>query len=809
MEFHKKLWLKNLIPRFCINNDGKAWNISVIKKLYKIFSPDFFLKWLPFFAGMVIFISLFWFSLPDKMFKKPYSTALYDRNGYLLSARIAKDGQWRFPETDKIQDRFKIAIMEFEDRKFLGHCGIDPYAIIRAIFANIKSGKIVEGGSTLTMQTIRVSRSNRNRTIPEKMMEVWLAIRLEFSFTKDEIMAMYSAHSPFGGNVVGMEAACRRYFGRPPEKLTWAEASELAVLPNAPSLAHPGKNRDMLLLKRNRLLENLNSHGFISMEELNLALAEPLPPKPYDLFDFAPHLLDFTIKNGYTEKSPRIDTTIDAVLQQRALDIMQRHSKNLADMGISNSSCIIASIDTGEILSYIGNVSGDEKNKYVDCAAAKRSSGSILKPFLYAAMIDSGDISPISLITDIPTRIGSFSPENMSKKYSGAVPAAESLAKSLNIPFVRMLRTYGLGKFANLLRNLGFTTIVRKAEDYGLTLIMGGSEVKLVELANAYLIFAQISKAQNNQNTALHWIPGQKTKMVNSGLFSKASVWLTMEALLEAKRPNEEAAWQDYANSKKIAWKTGTSQGFRDAWAVGVSDKYLVAVWAGNATGEGKPSIIGASAAAPVLFDLFGLLPAGTWFPTPSEDLVYRTLCADSGYTAGDNCSKTVRQLLPLNSVEPKLCPYCKTIFLTSDGEYRVYYQDTDASNIKMEKRFILPPAIEWYYRNGRYDYQPLPPWLPGTSESSDNSFDIIIPENNSSFYIPVEIDGSKGNVVFIAIHRDPNAKLFWHLDGEYLGETSGDNHFELRPEMGEHELTVVDNYGRTISRSFDCVQEN
>ncbi|MCX7023834.1 MAG: penicillin-binding protein 1C [Spirochaetes bacterium] len=767
----------------------------------------------PPFAGAALLFLVFWFSLPAPLFDSPYSVAMYDREGRLLGARVAVDGQWRFPQAGEPSGRFTRALVAFEDRRFYGHCGFDPWAIARAFASNLEAGRIVEGGSTLTMQTIRAARGGKPRTVGEKLVEAWLAVRLEFTSDKGAILALYAAHAPFGGNVVGAEAASRRYFGRPPENLTWAEAAELAVLPNAPSLAHPGRNRELLRTRRDALLESLAARGVMPSGELSLALAEPLPSEPFALPALAPQLLDRAVKDSSTSRSPRLVTTLDGSLQERCIAVMERHAKRILDSGVSNAACIVASVETGEVLAYVGNASGDGSGKWVDCAAAPRSSGSILKPFLYAAMVESGQITPRTLVADIPTRIGSFSPENMSKQYSGAVTAADALARSLNVPFVRLLRAYGVARFYRVLSDLGFTTLARKAEDYGLTLIIGGAEINLFDLAGAYASFARTTAAPRgakagSQTRRLRYVAGTPPSKSERDPFSRESIWLTLEALLEVKRPDEEASWQEYASSRKIAWKTGTSQGFRDAWTVGVSGKFVVAVWAGNATGEGRPAIRGAAVAAPIMFDLFGLLPAGAWFPTPADGLAFRTLCADSGYAAGDDCPSTVRVLLPSKSVPPAVCPYCRTLLVTADGKNRVSAEDPEAATARFEKRFVLPPALEWYYRKGRLDYRTPPPWKPGSAALSEESFAVVVPEDGSRIYVPVDVDGTEGMVVFSAVHRDRAATLFWHLDGEYLGETSGEHRIELRPGEGRHVLTVVDDGGRSVIRTFECLHE-
>ncbi len=764
----------------------------------------------PAWLAALSFALVFWCSLPSPLFDSPYSASLYDREGRLLGARAAADGQWRFPPSGSPSGRFAAALVEFEDRRFYGHAGFDPRAIARAFVANAKAGEVVEGGSTLTMQTIRVSRPGKKRTVVEKAIEAWLAVRLELSTSKRGIIALYAAHAPFGGNVVGLEAASRRYFGRPPERLTWAEAAELAVLPNAPALAHPGRNRELLSAKRDALLSRLAKRGVMPAEELSPALAEPLPLEPYPLPTLAPQLLDRAVREGKTARRPHLATTIDADLQARVNAVMARQAARLVGLGVSNAACVVADVRSGAIVAYVGNATGDGRERWVDCADAPRSSGSALKPFLYAAMLDSGELTPKMIFPDIPTRIGSFSPENMSKEYSGAVAAEDALARSLNVPFVRMLRAHGIGRFHRELLGFGFTTLRRKADDYGLTLVIGGGEVTLVELAGAYAAFARAAFSGGTATavTPLRYEADAPSAKGSPTPVSAEAAYLTLEALLEVRRPDEEASWQDYASSRRVAWKTGTSQGLRDAWAVGVSGSHVVAVWAGNATGEGRPALRGSQAAAPMLFDVFGLLPPSPWPEAPAGGLSFRTLCADSGYAATDDCPRSIRVALPAKAVPPGPCPYCRSMLVSADGKRRLDATDPEAATGRLERRFVLPPALEWYFRRGRLDYRPPPPWKDPTRALAERPFDLVVPEEGARIYVPVELDGSEGKVVFEAVHRRSGGKLFWHLDGEYLGSTTGEHRIELRPGEGTHVLTVVDADGRSLVRSFECLHE-
>jgi penicillin-binding protein 1C len=784
--------------------------------------------------GLLILGLMFAFSLPDPLFSSYYSPVLYDRNGRLLGAMVAFDGQWRFPVKGPVNEKFAAALVEAEDRRFASHTGIDFRSIARAFVQNIRERRVVSGGSTITMQTIRLARPDRRRSIFEKAVEAVLAMRLELSFSKEQILALYAANAPFGANVVGLEAASWRWFGRSGADLSWAEAATLAVLPNGPGLIHPGRNRDLLRQKRDALLERLWAKGLIDEETFSLAAAEELPAEPLPLPNLAPHLLARIVAetggvkafNSANRDHPlyvsgySLVTTLDGELQERAKTILDRWAVRFAERGIMNGACVILNTESGETLAYVGNVSGPSSPD-VDIASAPRSSGSLLKPFLYAAMLDSGDILPSSLVSDIPTRVGSYSPENSSRSYLGVVPADAALARSLNVPAVRSLRLYGVDRFAVFLRGLGLSTLFREGGDYGLPLILGGAEVTLWEITGLYAGLARAA-AGRPENTAgapagaffppffLGDMPGRRAESGAQPQVSPGAAWLTLEALTFVVRPGEDAHWQEYAGSRRIAWKTGTSFGSRDAWAVGTRPDRTAGVWIGNATGEGRAELISTSTSAPVLFELFSAIDSinqknADWFPRPASDLDSVDVCAYSGFPAGPDCALEKTALIPRGAPRSKSCPYCRTVALNETGSARVTVGPEISGRTETRKWFVLPPAEEWYYRRWNLDYKPLPP-LEGSRSGGIGSIALFNPEENGAVYVPRELDGREGRIVFQAAARERNAKIYWHLDDVYLGVTEVFHEMEARPAPGRHFLTLVDEAGNTLRRDFEVL---
>jgi penicillin-binding protein 1C len=793
-------------------------------------------------APAVAVMILFWFSLPAKLFDPVYSTVVVDRTGRLLSASIAPDGQWRFPGDGEIPARFITALVAWEDKRFFSHPGIDPLALGRALLSNIRGGRVVSGGSTISMQVIRLSRPDKPRSVWEKLWELILALRLEAGTTKTQILRYFASMAPFGGNVVGFEAASWRYFGRDPKTLSWAECAMLAVLPNSPGLIHPGKNRELLLEKRNRLLEILFRQGSIDSDTFQSALIEPLPPEPFPIPQHAPHLLE-RIREEAGGASSRFRTTLDYGLQSAVNDILLRaFERTWMRNGVWNGAVLVLDVKSGDVLAYAGNVpllDRTENGSYVDVISSRRSTGSLLKPFLYAAMLDSGELLPDQLVVDVPTRMGSFVPQNNSNTYGGAVPASVALAHSLNVPAVRMLKSFGLERFADALKGLGMSTLDRPVNEYGLTLILGGAEGTLWDLTGMYAGLARSAlrlpdlRARGSspffapRYLAVTHASAPAAKMAGGGAaetageahpvssslsqgLSPGACYLTLKALLEVERPGEEGAWRDYIGSKKIAWKTGTSFGFRDAWAIGVTPGYAVGVWVGNASGEGRPDLRGSSMAAPILFDLFGLLPETGWFSVPESDLARVTVCAKSGLKAGPYCEEVKEILAPPGGLRAETCHYCREVHLDETGRFQASTLTDPMGSLKTVSWFVLPPVMEWYYARSHSDYRSLPPPKPGSGigELSSSNMSLVFPEQGGRVYVPIEIDGSPGKTVFRAAHRNPRAAVFWHLDGEYLGETVEIHDMEARPGPGVHVLTLVDETGEECVRSFECLSE-
>lgn len=766
---------------------------------------------------LIISAVFVWRSLPSPLFVSPSSTIILARDGSLLGARIATDGQWRFPVGSLVPERYRTALIAYEDKRFRLHPGVDPLALARSIRLNLEQERIVSGASTLSMQTIRLARNTKRRSYLNKLIEMLLAVRLEMQYSKNQIIELYAANAPFGGNVVGLEAAAWRYFGRDPSRLSWAEICTLAVLPNSPSLIHPGRNRGLLLNKRNRLLQTLHDSGHLSDLDLRLALLEELPPQPIDLPQLAPHLLDTLHANQ--PNTYRFHTTLDPNLQRIATEVVREHIKELSRQGIHNAAALIIDNRNFEVLAYVGNPEYSAKNERgysVDIVRRPRSSGSILKPLLFATMLDAGEVLPTTLVADVPTQYGGYMPENFDHKYRGAVPAQVALAQSLNVPSVRMLKRHGAHRFYDFLKHLGMTSLTRSADNYGLSLILGGAEVSLWEVAHFYANLSRLAQpAPGNEPKKYHGLriaDGANTESQTIAEISPGAAWLTLRALLEVARPREEGYWKNFASSRKISWKTGTSWGFRDAWAVGNNSHHTIAVWSGNASGEGSPGLTGSSAAAPIMFDLFNRLERSDWFPMPELYLKELDVCKKDGYLSNGHC-ETEKQWAPINSNFVQSSPNHLRLHLDRTKNFRVHSLCESVSAMTAVDWFSLSPTQEFYFRRYHSDYRPLPPFRKdckpiATSESGNRPLDFIYPTESARIYIPVDFAEKKGLTVFEAVHRKRDATIHWHLDEQYLGSTRTFHQQALDATPGTHTITIVDQEGNQQSRRFEVLAE-
>ena len=758
-------------------------------------------------------VLLYYFCLPKSLFNDETSTVVLASNKELLGAVIAKDGQWRFPELDTVPEKFKTCLLEFEDAYFYQHFGFNPVSIGNAFIENVKAGRVVRGGSTLTQQVIRLSRKHKNRSYFEKLKELIWATRLEFRETKEEILNLYASHAPFGGNVVGLEMASWRYFGLQPSQLSWAESATLAVLPNAPSLIYPGKNQSALKYKRDRLLKKIFKKGYIDSLSYTLAIEEALPRKPFPLPEIAPHFVQKVAKDYRGKKTI---SSLNYRYQNQINQLVKQHYDQLKQNQVFNASVLVLDVKTRKVLAYIGNSPTDaEHQKDVDNIMSLRSTGSTLKPMLYAQMLQTGDLLPTQLVADIPTEISGYTPKNFNLSFDGAVPADQALTRSLNIPAVRLLRYYGLEKFRTDLIDYNIASINKSSDYYGLALILGGAEACLWDLSK---VFAGYSSIINHYNTTQRYFNhefvdpsflhddkvsfGKASRLethINAGV-----VYLTLDALTEVNRPVYDQAWKYYESAQKIAWKTGTSFGNKDAWAIGTNSDYVVGVWIGNSDGEGRSDLTGVGSAAPLLFDTFDLLPKSNWFVEPIDELIEEKICIKSGCLALPICEFELKKI-PKNGVRGKSCSYHTTLLVDCKEEYRVNADCAALTQIKSKTWFVLPPLQAYFYKQRNSEYKPVPNYRPDCLELEPKTMDFVFPTGlRSKFSLTKNESGNLNTIVFKVAHSDKNASVYWYLNDEYMGKTKEYHELAMIPRKGQHSIIAIDNYGNEVKRYLE-----
>ncbi len=645
------------------------------------------------------------------------------------------------------------------------------------------------------MQLAKIIMDNKERNIINKFLEILFSLRIEFYNKKNNILYYYLSYAPYGYNVRGFQAASLFYFGKYPEDITWAEAATLAVIPNKPNIInYPEKLKE----KRDLLLQRLFKKGFISKDIYQFSLKEPVIIEKRVFKKIAPHLSTrlYLENSGIVKKEllnssfdlKVIKTTIDTELQEKVVSIVKSYIDNFKDFGIKNIAVIIGETKTGYVRVYIGSQNFFDKDEgFVDGVLSARSPGSTLKPFLYALSIDEGLITPLSLIRDVPSFFKDFSPANFDRKYRGLVRVDTALIDSLNVPAVYLLNSYGLSDFYSFLKESGVSTLFRKPEEYGLSLILGSCEISLFELASLYRelgnygVFGRLSVIERDE--------GEKKRLI-----SKTGSYLILEVLKEVKRPDFDYYWK-VLSKKPIAWKTGTSYGLRDAIAVGVTPDWVVAIWMGNFTGEGNPMIVG-KRAAPLLFKIFDILPGDSWFEVPYDDIKIINICTKTGYLATNDCPDSRQYIYPKSAKQLKKCPYHKSFFVTEDGNFRIKNPMNYKRKYYKKSFLIFPPSIEYFIN--RIVLEKVPPFI---DYDTDNQLEIIYPQSGIKIFIPKDLTGVQ-SVKARAVSKK-NVKLYWYIDDKFLGITRYKHEILFNENSGEHILTVIDENGNKASVNF------
>jgi penicillin-binding protein 1C len=525
------------------------------------------------------------------------SVTVVDRHGQLLRAFTTSEGRWRLPvEPHEVDQRYLAMLMAFEDRRFRSHAGADPIAFARAGYQFLRHRRLVSGGSTLTMQVARLLEGEHEKTASGKFRQIVRALQLEMALSKDEILRLYLRLAPFGGNLEGVRAASIAYFGKEPRRLSVGEAALLVALPQAPGLRRPDRFADAARKARDRVLARAVEAGVVTGAEAQRAVREAVSRTRAEFPKLAAHLAEAEIARSPKVTAHRL--TVDRDIQAALESLARTHARGLGE----RLSAAILAVDhrTGEVIAHVGSSDYFDERRLgaIDMTAAIRSPGSTLKPFIYGLGFDGGLVHPETLIEDKPARFGAYNPRNFDDDFHGTVTIRESLAQSLNIPAVKVLNSLGPGRLVARFRRAGVTPVLPGDGEPTLAIALGGLGMRLADLAHLYAALARGGEAVALTHVARHATPDPRGLPPRPRLLSSVAAWYVSDILKDAPPPAS-------AIGGRIAYKTGTSYGYRDAWAVGYDGRHTIAVWVGRADGTSTAGLTGRAAAAPILFDAF------------------------------------------------------------------------------------------------------------------------------------------------------------------------------------------------------------
>jgi len=780
--------------------------------LKKIFRPKYIIILSSLLIAFLLFIvGDFLFPLPIDKLNPPASQIILDRNGKLLRAFTASDEMWRFKGTfEELSPNLKLAALTYEDKWFYYHLGLNPFSIIKAAIANIKAGHIVSGASTITMQIARMMEP-KERTFKNKFIEAFRAFQLEFHYSKDELLTMYFNMAPYGGNIVGSAAASYFYFGKPQNELSLGEAALLAAIPNSPNSLKPDTNPKMARQARNKVLYILWENSKITDRAFKESLNEPLPSERYNIPFVTPHFCRM-LRNMYPEKE-QIVSTINLKIQETSQRILKEYLKPLRKKGISNGSIVVLDTKSKEVLAMAGSYDffDDKNHGQVNGAIAPRSPGSALKPFVYALALDRGLISPQSSLKDVPVDYSGYKPVNYDNKFNGYISAQEALARSLNVPAVNLCAKLKDNGIYSFLKEAGISTLSKPEKYYGLQLILGGCEVTLLELTNLYAGLANFGNFAPFRLLTFDKCSEDAdqffdTQYPTHNLLSEAACFIITEMLTEVRRPDLPACWESSMNLPKIAWKTGTSYGHRDAWSIGYSPKYTIGVWVGNFDATGAPNLVGAEVAAPILFALFNAIIEpleNKWFVKPI-DVATRKVCALSGMPLSNYCNSSKEEFYIPGISPSKKCDIHQKVYIDSETGKRL------CSHCRIGRKYVektielYPPEVATWLRKNGHHIQTIPEHFPNCPKILAGKGPIIhSPSANCEYKLRQGIDAEYQKILLEASVSNGTKKLYWFLDNKLIFSGEPTEKVFITPTTGKHYLVCMDDQGRSTDTTL------
>ncbi|WP_146897803.1 penicillin-binding protein 1C [Adhaeribacter aerolatus] len=730
-----------------------------------------------------------------------YSPVITAADGSVINAFLSRDDKWRMKlEPDEINPVLEKAILLKEDKYFYYHPGVNPVAFVRAFYRNSITRKTTSGASTITMQVARLLYP-RERTYWHKLLEIFRALQLEWYYSKAEILHLYLNLVPFGGNIEGVRAASVLYFQQSPKQLSLAQAVTLSVIPNKPSSLRIGLRNEQIVAFRNKWLQYFQPQNAFPAKEIADALAEPLEAKRVEAPQVAPHFAYRLYRQNRNQAN--IKTTLNRPIQEKVEQLTYNYMQQLRYKNIQNASVIIINNQTHAVEAYLGSADFSDvaHSGQVDGVRAIRSPGSTLKPLLYATAFDRGLLTPKTIITDVPVDYAGYRPENYYGNYSGNITIEQALATSLNIPAVKILDQLGVPTFVQKLQQAEFSQVKKTGNQLGLSLILGGCDVTLEELTTLFSVFAN-----NGKYSSLRWRQ-EDTLAVQKQLISPAAAYMVNQILTQLQRPDLPHNAQNSMHLPKIAWKTGTSYGRRDAWSIGYNKKYTVGVWVGNFSGEGVPELNGTDSATPLLFSIFNAIDYNSpesWFQKP-PGLSFRQVCAASGLPRNTFCPDGITDAFIPGISSAKKCEHLKLIPVSLDEQFAYCTSCLPDQNYQQKYYPNLAPELLTFYQNEHIPYQKIPAHNPACNRIFQDFAPIITSPSAEMEYL---LERSENQKLMLHCNAHNEVKqVYWYINDKFLRATDANAKIFFEPtQAGKYKISCTDDQGRN-SNSFIWVK--
>ncbi len=757
---------------------------------------------------LIFTFSFLIFLLIDLLFPLPptktYSQIIRAEDNSLLCAYLTPDDKWRLKTSLKeIHPDMLKAIIQKEDTWFYWHIGVNPVALVRAIFQNTFSQKRVSGASTITMQLARMAVP-ANRTYTTKFKEIFRAFQYEWHFSKTEILEMYLSYLPYGGNIEGVHSASYLYFNRSPEKLSLSQAILLAVIPNRPNSLRLDKNTDEPLQMRNKWIQKFKQKQVFSANILAAAMEEPIPFVRFTIPLQTPQFCNFL---HIQEKSNEIKTTLQVKTQTIVQNLLKNHVERVKGFGITNGAVLVIDNQTHNVVAYCGSANfEDAANKgQVNGITALRSPGSALKPIIYALGFDKGLITPMRKLPDVPSNFSGYQPDNFDMKFRGMVTVHTALAYSLNLPPVWLLREVGYNDFLDILEKAEFSDIKKRRKKLGYSVALGGCGVTLEEITRFYTSFANGGKMypihylqKEASTSSFISLFSAKNEDKAKELFSPAATYLIGNILSDLERPDLPQSYVMDSKIPKIAWKTGTSYGKRDAWSIGFSPKYTVGIWMGNMNGEGAPELTGATVSVPLLIDIFNSIdynPTKKWFTKPDE-VMQRKVCAETGMLQNAELCPHIINDYYIKNVSPlNVCNLYQSFYVSEQEDMQFCPICLPQEGWKQKNYAVFLPEVALWMKSNHVSAPLLPPHNPKcTAHHTGEGPSIVSPAASHEYYLE---KGQEQQILLQAAADADVSKLHWYINGQFYKTVQAGEAIFYTPTAGNLQVTCVDDKGK------------